>query len=368
MSPRVFILLTGFMLSGLIARVAPAAEPREVPEKLVPVINAGQRALEEGNPAAALRILNSYEGDADPLQQILIGYAHLELDQGVQAEAAFRRATELDPELQQARMGLARAQAAQENWAEVMKTLRGRVALDEDPPAVLGLYARAAFEAGDLRLAAVVAEHGVVRFPDDIALRRLDVAILLQREDWEEAAQAALGLLSVQPNDALLWRQLAAAMERSDATLSTAALEAASMITGGEALAVTHAARLVQEEAPDAALRVLEKVDTPPDALLWAAVAEGASDRTALAAGSNPEKARLEVLREAVLGGRADRRVLWSFGQTALQEGRFTEEGRRALTRLASSCESYGARAAALLAARQEDLAKLWLNRCVDQR
>ena len=376
------------LLGGLLA-AAPAGlhaeeeeAPREVPKALVPVINAGQRALEAGDPQAALRILESYEGEPDPLQQILIGYAHLEQDEGREAEAAFRRATELDPELKQARMGLARSQAAQEDWEGVLKTLRGEVALDDSDAGLLGLYGRAAFESGDLRLAAVVSERGVVRFPDDIPLRRLDVAVLLQREDWEEAAQAALGLLSQRPNDPLLWRQLAAALERSDATLSTAALEAASMVADTDQLRTTHAARLVQEDAPDAALRVLEKLEDAPTKLRWAAAAGAekwaeapsspGSDanpaQTALRAWSSDEEDSLRMLREAVQGGRVGQRVLWLFAQAALEQGRLVNEGRRALARLASSCQPYGARAAELLAAREQGVASLWLKRCSEDR
>jgi len=370
--------LLGGLLAGAPAGLHAEEEeaPREVPKALVPVINAGQRALEAGDPRAALRILKSYEGEPDPLQQILIGYAHLEQDEGREAEAAFRRATELDPELKQARMGLARSQAAQEDWEGVLKTLRGEVALDDSDAGVLGLYGRAAFESGDLRLAAMVSERGVVRFPDDIPLRRLDVAVLLQREDWEEAAQAALGLLSQRPNDPLLWRQLAAALERSDATLSTAALEAASMVADTDQLRTTHAARLVQEDAPDAALRVLEKLEDAPTKLRWAAAAgaekwaeapaesDGRPGYAALRAWARGEASALQALAKSVQRGGADARHLWLFGKLAVARGERLSEGRQALRRVAASCGAYGALAARELATDDPSIIPSWLERC----
>jgi tetratricopeptide (TPR) repeat protein len=245
-----------------VARGAPEAEPkREVPEALVPVLNAAQRALEASDPAAAIRILRSYQGPEDALQQLLLGYAHFDLEAYEESEKAFVAALKLDPALDQATTGLARSRGAREDWAGVIEVLRGEVDPETSDAPELGLYARAAFERGDLRLAALLAERGVMRFPEDVPLRRLDVAILLEREDWDEAAEAALGLLAREPDDPLLWRQLAAATERSDSVLSVAALEAASLASlDDDRLKLGLAARLVEAGAAPAAAAVLEEV------------------------------------------------------------------------------------------------------------
>lgn len=227
-----FALVASCGLAGGLDRLAIAQDDdrREVPEALVPVLNAAQRALEADDPKAALRILGSYEGPNDPLQQLLLGYAHMALDQGAKAEAAFRASLELDDGLEQARTGLARALVAQEKWKEAIGILRTIVDVDQSDAMELGLYARAAYEAGDLRLASLLAERGLLRFPDDVTLRRIDVEVLIRREAWSDALEAAMGLLAMKPDDGLAWAQLAAAADRAAPELAVPALEAATLV------------------------------------------------------------------------------------------------------------------------------------------
>lgn len=235
-----------------------AEEPREVPKKLVPVLNAAERALEADDPTAAVRILSSWEGEADPLQQLLLGYAHLDEGAPKRAAAAFERALELDPALERARIGFARALAEAEDWSGVVEALRTRVDVQQSEAPMLGLYARAAFEVGDLRLATLLVERAMIRFPEDLALRRLDVALLLRREQWSGAAEAALGVLSLEPHDALAWSQLAAALERSGGALALAATEAASLVDPSVGAAL--AGKLVRAGAPEDAIETLRSL------------------------------------------------------------------------------------------------------------
>jgi tetratricopeptide (TPR) repeat protein len=190
--------------------------PREVSAELAKLLTAGQRALEANDPGAALRILSSYEGEPDPLQLLLAGYAHHELEEYAKAEAAFEQAIELDDTLREARLGLARTRVMAERWAAAIDILRTFVDVDTSRAGELGLYARAAFEKGDLRLANVLVERGLIRFPTNLPLRRLDAALLLQRQAYGEAMEAALSVLAQAPSDALAWRQLAAAADQVD--------------------------------------------------------------------------------------------------------------------------------------------------------
>lgn len=246
------------LAAGVLLLAAPASAQRpgspaddgrrEVPEALVPVLNAAQRALESDDPRAALRILGTYEGDPDPLQRLLAGYAYVDLDQNDKAEQSFRAALELDDSLEQARTGLARSLVAQEKWAGAIEVLRGVVDIDRSPAIELALYARAAYEAGDLRLASLLAERGLLRFPEDVTLRRIDVEVLVRREAWSDALEAALGLLARVPDDELGWRQLAAAADRAAPELAVPALEAAAMVSPERSgLALRFARRLYEQ-------------------------------------------------------------------------------------------------------------------------
>lgn len=267
------------VLWGLVpygATPARAEEPREVSAELAKVLTAGQRALEAGDAGAALRILSSYAGDPDPLQRLLEGYAHHDLEAYDEAERAFEQALELDDTLIEARQGLARTRVVAGRWKEAVQILKTFVDVDNSSAAEIGLYARAAFEQGDLRLATLLTERGLVRFPDDLPLRRLDVALLLQRRAYPAAMEAALAVLVQVPEDPLAWRQLAAAADRVRAAgsgdevavgpeatlqagpLALAALEAAELVDPGDMqVRLRRAAALFERGAVDAAADAL---------------------------------------------------------------------------------------------------------------
>lgn len=123
-----------------------------------------------------------------------------------------------------------RALAAEGRWAEAAAALSPVVDPERGPADLFALYTRAVLEAGDLRRARLLSERGLLRFPDDLRFRRLDLAVLVAREEWREAAAAARSVLARAPEDTLAWRQLAAALlETPDESPSEAraALEAA---------------------------------------------------------------------------------------------------------------------------------------------
>ena len=104
----------------------------------------------------------------------------------------------------------ARTLAQDGQWSEAAQALTS-----VDPGSananVLALLTRSVLEAGDLRRARLLAERGVLRFPDDLRFRRLDLAVLMARRQWPEAAAAARSVLVRKPDDPVAWRQLAAA-------------------------------------------------------------------------------------------------------------------------------------------------------------
>ena len=121
----------------------------------------------------------------------------------------------------------ARSFAREGRWAEAARTLSA-VDASTAPADVLVLLTRAVLESGDLRRARLLGERGLLRFPDDIRFRRLDLAVLIERRQWSEAAAAARSILSKQPEDPIAWRQLAAAtIAGDDEAQQRAVLEAA---------------------------------------------------------------------------------------------------------------------------------------------
>ena len=105
----------------------------------------------------------------------------------------------------------ARKLAVDGRWSESAALLSPVVNADSAPANLLALLTRAVLESGDLRRARLLSERGLLRFPDDLRFRRLDLAVLVERRQWNEAAAAAKSILAEQPDDAVAWRQLAAA-------------------------------------------------------------------------------------------------------------------------------------------------------------
>jgi len=203
----------------------------EVPADLARVLAAADAAA---TPTEALRVLTGWSGAAHALHQARLGAALTQEQRWPAAEAAWRRALELDPTLHGAGLGLAECRLRQDDAAGALALCavhldRGTAASPE-----LLLYAHAARAAGDSRLLAVLIADGIARFPAESAWRRLDIGQLADTARWGEAAQAARALLTRSPADVRLWQALAAAeQELGRDAAARVALEAAVLADDG---------------------------------------------------------------------------------------------------------------------------------------
>lgn len=191
----------------------------------------------QSEPAAAAELLAGYRGPAHPL--IALALAQAQLRQRIDAteaaerarllaaaETGFREALRLDAELRTAHLGLAQCAVERADWPAAVAAATAGIDLATADRAQLGFLASTAWRAGDTRLATVAAQQGILRFPDDAGLRRIELSVLAHAGRGEDARQAALALLARTPNDRELWRHLAWAAHatgRSDEAL--AALE-----------------------------------------------------------------------------------------------------------------------------------------------
>lgn len=217
------ILLATFALAGALT----GAESRTVPEELARALDAARQA---GDAAAAIKALESYHGPAHPLLSLALGHAYAHLDRLEAAEKAYRQALEMDPLLHEAGLGLAGLAARREDWPTALKFLAAHCDANADDRTLL-LYAQAAWRTSDARLATVLTQQGLARFPDQPGFRRLDLALLIQTHRWAEAASAARSALAATPRQAELWRQLAyCEQEAGHGETAVAALEAAWLV------------------------------------------------------------------------------------------------------------------------------------------
>mgnify|MGYP006289566559 CR=1 FL=1 len=267
-------------------------------------------------------------------------------------------------------------------WAEAVEILGPHVDADAAPADALVLLTRAVLEDGDLRRARLLAERGLLRFPEDLRFRRLDLAVLVERRDFGEAAGAARAVLARAPADRIAWRQLAAAaLASDDEARQRAALEAAWLVDPDDdalferhlraQLAADHletaralAADALERPLPDPperlvglAARAAEAAGDPELARRWLARIP-ADDRSRtltllearIALASDDDRAAEAALARLVDRGEADPAVLVRAGRLAEARGALGRA--EALYRRAARGEGDSARLAVLMRAR----------------
>jgi tetratricopeptide (TPR) repeat protein len=340
-----------------------ASPARSVPESVLPYLKRSENALEASNPKKALKILLSMPEPKHPLGDLLIGHAYFELKEYPKAETAYERALAEDSTLREATIGLIQAYVAQRHWEKAHALLAREVLPESAPKNELGLYARVSIETGDHRLASLLIEKGILRFPEDIAFRKLDLALLLEQQDWARARDAAQGLLTKVPNDATTWLYLAHSQNGlGNQRAQRAALEAAFRLAPSDVNILRRFA-LAQLEAGhhQTALRAIEDAialypkkassllmlgsqvalaaENPTKAQEWlSAVPEGDRNRahrrlSAMVAlrGTNRQEARAAVKRLMEYGDTSPRTLLWAArlaeeaGDMAEAEARYQE-------------------------------------------
>jgi regulator of sirC expression with transglutaminase-like and TPR domain len=314
-APRTVVLL----LVSLVMSVLFAAEPkREVTAEQAKLLTAVATA----EPTAALKQLSEYQGEAHPLITLALAQTYWRLaseakddalarTQRAAAEKAYGDALKLDGTLRQAHLGLAQCAAAREDWLTASREAAAGIDPTFADRGEVTFLAHAALRAQDWRLAGIAAQQGIVRFPDDATLRRIEVSVLQHAGRAEDVRQAVLALLAKEPGDAELWRHLAwAAQETRREDEALAALEAAVVLKPDDrALRRALAESQLGRGLPHVALTNLALlVGTPPsaealaDAALMLSASRAAADAGALAQGrawlaAIPEANRTRPLR-----------------------------------------------------------------------
>jgi tetratricopeptide (TPR) repeat protein len=241
-----------------------AESPRVVPPEVAATLTSAQDAKD---PQEQLARLQAYHGKAHPLVSLAIGNAQSALGHDHEAEEAFRAALALEPTLHDAAFALARVHAARQEWDAAQRLLAEHCDPALAPASVLALYAQVALARGDLRLGDALVERALLRFPDDEAVRRADLALQVRAERPPQVAAAARALLARSPRDGEAWRALAwAQQELGDAEGAVAALEAATLVAPDEATRRQVAEAEVARGEPQAALvRFRALIGAAPD-------------------------------------------------------------------------------------------------------
>lgn len=207
----------------------------EVSADVATVLRAAEGA---GSPEQSLAVLTAFHGTPHALIDLAVAQAHHRLalngpddqrhDQRLAAHAAYTSSLERDSSVRPARWGLARLAAEAEDWKTASTLASAALDPAQATAAEFAFAVNVAVRAGDRRLAGALIDHALMRFPDDDALRRLDLALLEDAKRHADARTAALDLLDRTPGDADVWMHLARANQQSGNTAEAlAALEAA---------------------------------------------------------------------------------------------------------------------------------------------
>lgn len=236
---RAMLLL---LLTMMMATLPAADSKREV------TAEQGKLLIEvaKAEPAAALTLLTAYKGEAHPLITLTLAQTYWRLalaatddittsSHRAAAEQAYAEALKLDPTLRQAHLGLAQCAAAREDWTTASREAAAGVDPSLGDRGEVTFLAHAALQAKDWRLAGIAAQAGILRFPDDATLRRIEISVLQHAGRAEDVREAVIALLAKDPGDADLWRHLAwAAQETKREDEALAALEAAVVLKPSE--------------------------------------------------------------------------------------------------------------------------------------
>lgn len=320
------LLLAASFSVGL---AAAADSKREVTAEQAKLLTEVAKA----EPAAALSLLSAYKGEAHPLIMLTLAQTHWRLalaatddlttnSHRATAEQAFTAVLKLDPTMRQAHLGLAQCAAAREDWVTASREAAAGVDPSLGDRGEVTFLAHAALRAQDWRLAGIAAQAGILRFPDDATLRRIEVTVLQNAGRAEDVREAVLALLAKDPGDADLWRHLAwAAQETRREDEALAALEAAVVLKPSDA-ALRRALANAQlgRGLPHAALANLKTlVGQPPlaEALSDEALMLSASRAAADAGELDQGRAWLAAVPEAKRG----RAVRLQIARLAIQAG-----------------------------------------------
>ena len=194
-----------------------SAEMAPVPRALAEPVRQAETLLGGDRTDEAVDVLRRADADVDedhPLLHLLLGHAYLRREDLDASAAEYRKALEMNEALDSARQGLARIHALRGEWPSAVKQLAAFVEPERTSSDWLGLYAKAALETGDTRLARVLTDAGMVRFPHALSFRRMDAALLAADGEPAQLKAAVLRLLRADPDDPALWERLALAASR----------------------------------------------------------------------------------------------------------------------------------------------------------
>ncbi|MBN2711168.1 MAG: tetratricopeptide repeat protein [Planctomycetes bacterium] len=211
------------------------AQEKLLPRELASPVKQAQKFYDKGEYAAVIRVLSGYNGEDHPVRHLLMGHAESQLSHWAEAVREYEKALELDEEYRPAGLALAQVYVNMDKLDNALKVAGKFINPEKAAAGEVVFYAQVAYQNRDTRLCGRIVRSALLRFPSDDRIRKLDLALLMEEEEWGEARKAAMALLEKKPIDSALWRQLSyVTRSKDDGKTDLAAIEAAWLANPGD--------------------------------------------------------------------------------------------------------------------------------------
>jgi len=197
----------------------PQAEPADESLTKKQMFDRGNELFAKEKYRDALRyfLAASKKGEEAPIFYN-IGTAHFRLKEYAEAEAAYKKALELDPDYKLALAGLGKLCLAAGRDKEALKYLVASLRESDDRADVLLLVGTLYEKLGDLTASASALEEAVRLEPEKTDIRLALARVFIARGEYEKSLQIFKELVKRSPSEACLRAYIAAALQAAGRT------------------------------------------------------------------------------------------------------------------------------------------------------
>jgi putative PEP-CTERM system TPR-repeat lipoprotein len=170
------------------------------PEAVYPVL--GRALLAQGQAGKALEQLSGLtlaDPQANALLRTVVGQAQLMSGRPREAKDSFLAALSLQPDLADAKLGLARLAVVERNFAQAAKLTEEVLAREPTQVEALGLKGALAASQGDLEAGVQAYQKALAAEPRNVTIRSALVELLLRRGELQRAADQVVELERIGP-------------------------------------------------------------------------------------------------------------------------------------------------------------------------
>ncbi|MCJ8328988.1 MAG: tetratricopeptide repeat protein, partial [Lentisphaeria bacterium] len=199
----------------------------EVSKKLALIMAKAQGELAEAKFKESIYTLNTHSGEKPLVWHLLLGQALMGLKKFSDAEKTFKHVLKVDPKNRLAGTSLAYCYSRENKIKEALRLFGTFLNVDSCSQNFLLQYCLMALQNEDTRLLRLLTNKALVRFPDEMKFRQLDLSLLLQEKKWGTALPILKTRLNSDLSNKKFWKQFAWVHQQLDSDEQLSVIEAA---------------------------------------------------------------------------------------------------------------------------------------------